>query len=121
MCGKLLQHLFIPHTLAKCNYNRRIGDMRDGVANLREMLDEGTQSLSQSLPYPVEVSLIDRSRVGTFEVGRELAAQLSPGGECPLWQDHKPCLCCTRQGHKEVVGHDGLVASRCKDRGGVDL
>jgi hypothetical protein len=46
MHGKLLRHLIISHTLVKCNHNRRIGDTRDGVANLRETLDEGTQSPS---------------------------------------------------------------------------
>jgi hypothetical protein len=41
MHGELLQHLLISHTLVKCNHKRSIGDMRDGVANLREPLDEG--------------------------------------------------------------------------------
>jgi hypothetical protein len=41
--GELLQHLLVPHTLAKCNYNRSIGNARDGVVNLGELLDEGTQ------------------------------------------------------------------------------
>jgi hypothetical protein len=41
VCGELLQHLLIPHTLAKCNYNRSIENARDGVANLGEPLDEG--------------------------------------------------------------------------------
>jgi hypothetical protein len=38
--GELLQHL-IPHSLVKCNHNRSIGDMRNGIANLGEPLDEG--------------------------------------------------------------------------------
>jgi hypothetical protein len=42
MRGELFQHLIIPHTLAEYNHNRSIGDTRDGVANLREPLDEGT-------------------------------------------------------------------------------
>jgi hypothetical protein len=58
MRGKLLQHLLIPHALLKCNDNRIIGDTRDGVANLRELLDEGTQSLPQALLYGMEVSVI---------------------------------------------------------------
>jgi hypothetical protein len=41
--GELLQHLLVPHTLVKCNYNRSIGNARDGVVNLGEPLDEGTQ------------------------------------------------------------------------------
>jgi hypothetical protein len=53
--GELCQRVLIPHTLVKCNHNRCIGDTRDSVVNLR---------------------------VGTLEVGCELAAQLSPGGEC---------------------------------------
>jgi hypothetical protein len=75
MCGKLLQHLLIPHTLVKCNHSRCIGDMSFGVANLREMLDEGTHSPPpQALLYGMEVNLIARSRVSTLEVGRELVA-----------------------------------------------
>jgi hypothetical protein len=41
MCGELFQHLLIPHTLAKRDYNRSIGNMSNDVANLREPLDEG--------------------------------------------------------------------------------
>jgi hypothetical protein len=41
--GKLLLHLLIPHTLAKCNYNRSIGNSRDVVVILGEPLDEGAQ------------------------------------------------------------------------------
>jgi hypothetical protein len=115
MCGELFQHLLIPHTLAKCNHNRSIRDMRDGIMNLREPLDEATQSLPRVLLYGMEVGLIARSRVSTLEVGRELAAQLSPGGESPIWQVHEPRPRYTRQGHREVVGHDGLVSSYCKD------
>jgi hypothetical protein len=43
--GKVLQHLLISHTLTKCNQNKCIGDTSDGVANLREPLDEGVQRL----------------------------------------------------------------------------
>jgi hypothetical protein len=39
--GELLQHLLIPYSLAKCNYHISIGDMRNGIANLGEPLDEG--------------------------------------------------------------------------------
>jgi hypothetical protein len=41
--GQLLQHLLVPHTLLECNNNRSIRDVRDGVANLGELLDEGAQ------------------------------------------------------------------------------
>jgi hypothetical protein len=41
MHGELLQHLLIPHTLVKCNYNRSIGDTRNGVANMGKPLNEG--------------------------------------------------------------------------------
>jgi hypothetical protein len=41
MHGGLLQHLLIPHTLMKCNHNRSIGDMRNGIANLGKPLNEG--------------------------------------------------------------------------------
>jgi hypothetical protein len=82
--GELFQHFPIPYTLAKCNHNRSIGDTRDGVVNLRELLDEGTQSLARVLLYGMEVGLIVRLRVSTLKVGRELVAQLSLGGERPL-------------------------------------
>jgi hypothetical protein len=39
--GVLLQHLLITYSLVKCNHHRSIGDMRNGIANLREPLDEG--------------------------------------------------------------------------------
>jgi hypothetical protein len=81
---KLLQHLLIPHTLSKCNHNRCIGDMRDGVEKLRKPLDEGAQRLSRMLLDGMEVSLIVRLRVGTLNVGHELVAQLLPRGEHPL-------------------------------------
>jgi hypothetical protein len=38
----------------------------------------------------MEVSLIVWLRIDTLEVDRELAAQLSSGGERPLWQVHEP-------------------------------
>jgi hypothetical protein len=41
MGGELLQHLFIPYSLTKCNHYRSIRDTRNGIANLREPLDEG--------------------------------------------------------------------------------
>jgi hypothetical protein len=58
MHGELLQHLLIPHTLAKCNHYRSIGDTRNGVANLRKPLNEGVVA----------------PQVGTLKVGRELMA-----------------------------------------------
>jgi hypothetical protein len=41
MRDELLQHLLIPHTLAKCNHNTSIGYTRNGVANLGKPLNEG--------------------------------------------------------------------------------
>jgi hypothetical protein len=38
--GELLQHLLIPYSLVKCNYHRSIGDIRNGITNLRELLGE---------------------------------------------------------------------------------
>jgi hypothetical protein len=43
MCGSLLKHLLISHALLKCSNNRGIGDAGDGVLNLGELLDEGSQ------------------------------------------------------------------------------
>jgi hypothetical protein len=39
--GELLQHLLIPYSLAKCNYHRSIGDTRNDITNLGELLEEG--------------------------------------------------------------------------------
>jgi hypothetical protein len=72
--GDLLQHLLIPHTLAECNHNRSIGDMRDGVVNLRESLGEGAQWFPQALLHGMEVGLIAWVRVGTLKVDCELMA-----------------------------------------------
>jgi hypothetical protein len=41
MHGELLQHILISHNLVKRGYNRSIGNTRNGVVNLRELLDEG--------------------------------------------------------------------------------
>jgi hypothetical protein len=60
-------------------------------------------------------------RVGTVKVGREVMAQLWPGVEGSLRQVHEPRLGHTGQGHREVVGHDGLISSCREDKGGVDL
>jgi hypothetical protein len=37
------------------------------------------------LLHGVEIDLIARATLGALEVGHELAAQLSPRGEGPLW------------------------------------
>jgi hypothetical protein len=84
MRGELLHHLLIPHTLLKRDYNRSIGDMRNGVVNLRELLDEGVQRFPQTLSHDVEIGLIAPSRVCTLEVHCELTAQLLPRGESAL-------------------------------------
>jgi hypothetical protein len=67
-----------------------IGDMRNGVVNLEKMLNEGAQRSPQTLLHGVEIGLITRPRVGTLKVGRELMAQLLPGGERALRQVHEP-------------------------------
>jgi hypothetical protein len=84
MRGELFQYLLIPHTLAKRDYNRNIGNMRNAVVNLREPLDEGAQRFPWTLSHGVEISLIARSRVCTLKVGSELMTQLLPRGESAL-------------------------------------
>jgi hypothetical protein len=121
MGSELLQHLLIPYPLAKCNHNRGIGDMRDGVANLGEPLDELAQRLPRTLLDSVEVGLVAWPGVSALEVGRELAAQLWPGVEGSLGQVHEPGPGRPGQGNGEVVGHNGLIPSCRKDRGGVNL
>jgi hypothetical protein len=74
--GEILQHLLILYPLAKCNHYISIGDMRNGIMNLREPLDEGAQGFPRSLLDGVEIGLVTRSSIGALEIGRELAAQL---------------------------------------------
>jgi hypothetical protein len=74
--GELLQHLLIPYPLAKCNNYRSIGDMRNGIANLREPLDEGAQGFPRALLDEIEIGLVTRPSISALKVGRELAAQL---------------------------------------------
>jgi hypothetical protein len=74
--GELLQHLLIPYSLAKCNHHRSIGDMRNGIVKLRELLGEATQGFPRALLDGVEVGLIARPGISTLEVSHELATQL---------------------------------------------
>jgi hypothetical protein len=74
--GELLQHLLIPYPLAKCNHYRSIGDTRNGIANLRESLDEGAQGFPRPLLDGVKIGLVTRPTVDALEVGHELVAQL---------------------------------------------
>jgi hypothetical protein len=41
--GTLVRQVVIPYPVPKCNHYRSIGDTRNGIANLREPLDEGAQ------------------------------------------------------------------------------
>jgi hypothetical protein len=90
MHSELFQYLLIPHTLVKHDYNKSIRNTRNGVANLREPLDEGAQRFPRTLSYDVEIGLIVRPHVRTLEVGCELTAQLLPRGESALRQVHEP-------------------------------
>jgi hypothetical protein len=83
--------------------------MKDCSDSLRELL------------HDVVVDLVARTSVGALEIDRKLMAQLRPGGEGPLGQVHEPRASRTGLGHRKVVGHDGLILSCSKNRGGVDL
>jgi hypothetical protein len=74
--GELLQHLLIPYSLMKCNHYRSIGDMRNGIANLRELQDEGAQGFPRALVDGVEIGLVTRLSISALEVGCKLVAQL---------------------------------------------
>jgi hypothetical protein len=74
--GELLQHLFIPYPLMKCNHYRSIRDTRNGIADLREPLDDRAQGFPWPLLDGVKIGLITRPGIGALEVGRELTAQL---------------------------------------------
>jgi hypothetical protein len=71
-----LQHLLIPYSPVKCNHYRSIGDTRNGIANLREPLDEGVQGFPRVLLNGMEIGLVTRPSINALEVGRELAVQL---------------------------------------------
>jgi hypothetical protein len=90
MHGELLQHLLIPHTLEKCNYNTSIGDMRNDVVNLSEPLNEAAQRFPRTLLHGMEIGLITRPRICTLKVGCELMTQLLSKGERALRQVHEP-------------------------------
>jgi hypothetical protein len=74
--GELLQHLTIPCSLMKCNHYRSIEDTRNGIVNLRELLDEGAQGFPWVLLDGVEIGLITRSSISALDVGHELVAQV---------------------------------------------
>jgi hypothetical protein len=74
--GELLQHLPIPYSLAKCIHYRGIGDTRNGIAKVREPLDEGAWGFPRALLDGVEIGLVTRPSISALKVGRELAAQL---------------------------------------------
>jgi hypothetical protein len=73
------------------------------------------------LLHGVEVDLVAGASVGSLKVGREVMAQLFPGGEGVLGWVHEPQLGRVGQGHREVVGHDSLIPSCSEDGGGVDM
>jgi hypothetical protein len=41
VCGQLLKHLLVSHALSECDNNKSVEDVRNGVLNLGEPLDEG--------------------------------------------------------------------------------
>jgi hypothetical protein len=59
----------------KCNYHESIGDMRNDIANLGELLDEGPQVFPQALLDGVEVGLVARPDISALKVDCELVAQ----------------------------------------------
>jgi hypothetical protein len=103
------------------SHYRSIGDTRNGIVNLRELLDEGAQGFPWALLDGVEIGLVTRLSISTLEVGRELAAQLWPGVEGPLGEIHEPGPGHPCQGYGEVVGHDSLIPTCREDGGWVDL
>jgi hypothetical protein len=76
MGGEILQHLLIPYSLVKCIHYRSIEDMRNGIANLREPLDEGAQGFPRALLDGMEIGLVTRPSISALEVGRKLERQL---------------------------------------------
>jgi hypothetical protein len=64
------------YSLAKCIHYRGIGDTRNGIAKVREPLDEGAWGFPRALLDGVEIGLVTRPSISALKVGRELAAQL---------------------------------------------
>jgi hypothetical protein len=60
----------------KCNYHRSIEDIRNGIVNLGEPLDEGAQGFPRALIDGIEFSLVARASIRALKVGCKLAAQL---------------------------------------------
>jgi hypothetical protein len=112
--GELFHHL-IPYSLAKCNHYRGIGDTRNDITNLRELLDEGTQGFPRALLDGVEISLITRPSKSALKVGHELTTQFYPWVEGPLREIHEPGPGRPSQGYGEVVGHDSLIPTYRED------
>jgi hypothetical protein len=119
MGDELLQHLLIPYSLVKCNHHRSIRDMRNGIVNLREPLDEGAQGFPRALLDGMKVGLIAQPTISALKVGHELMAQ--PRVEGPLREIHELRMGHPSQGYREAVGHDDLISACNEDGGGVDL
>jgi hypothetical protein len=60
----------------KYNYHESMGDMRNDIMNLGELLDEVPQGFPQALLDGVEVGLVARPNINALKVDRELVAQL---------------------------------------------
>jgi hypothetical protein len=60
----------------KYNYHESMGDMRNDIMNLGELLDEVPQGFPQALLDGVEVGLVARPNISALKVDRELVAQL---------------------------------------------
>jgi hypothetical protein len=67
------------------------------------------------------VDFVTGPSLSTLDVGCELTTQLFPRGQGPWGQVHEPRPGQAGQGHREIVGHDDLIPSCNRDRGGVDL
>jgi hypothetical protein len=79
MCGQLLQHFFITHSLTKGRDDGSIGNVRYSTSHLGEAGDKRPESLPGFLPHRVKVGLHAVLLVSAGEVRCEPRTELFPG------------------------------------------
>ena len=79
MCGQLLQHFFIMHSLSEGRDDGSIRNTRYSTSHLGEAGDELSEGLHGLLPHRMEVDLHTMLLVSTGEVRNEPRAELFPG------------------------------------------
>jgi hypothetical protein len=79
MCGQLLQHFLITHSLTEGRDDGSIGNAGYSTSHLGEAGDERPEGLPGLLPHRMEVGLHTVLLVSTGEARNEPCAELFPG------------------------------------------